>query len=131
MNIDRTLSRLTPHVLSILRIIAALLLLQHGLAKIVGFPPGGRMPSVGTLSWFAGWIELVLGTLLLLGAWTRCMAFVLSGEMAFAYFISHAPRGFYPILNGGELAVLYCFVFFFIFFAGGGPWSVDALRGKS
>ena len=80
--------------------------------------------------WFAGAIELVGGALLTVGLFTRCAAIVMSGEMAFAYFLSHAPHGFFPILNRGDSAILYCFVFFYIAFAGAGPWSLDALLRK-
>ena len=109
----------------------ALLLLQHGLGKLFGFPLSNNMPAPFALTWFAGVIEIVFGVLLLLGAWTRFAAFILCGELAFAYFIAHAPRGFYPIGNAGEAAVLFCFIFLYLASAGGGPWSVDAARGKA
>jgi putative oxidoreductase len=83
------------------------------------------------LIWFAGAIELVGGILLLVGLFTRAAAFILSGEMAFAYFIGHSPKGFYPLTNGGEAAVLFCFVFLYIAAAGAGPWSIDAQRGRA
>jgi putative oxidoreductase len=118
----------TPYVLSLLRIVAALLLLQHGMQKLLGFPPGRAGPEFLSLIWFAGLIELVGGALLLLGLFTRPVAFILSGELAFAYFMAHAPRSVFPILNGGELAVLYCWVFFYFAFAGGGPLSLDHLH---
>jgi putative oxidoreductase len=120
----------SPRVLSVLRIAAGLLVLQYGLAKIVGFPEVPHFAEIGifSLTWFAGAIELVFGALVLLGLFTRPVAFILSGEMAFAYFIGHAPDGFFPILNGGNLAVLFCFVFLYVAAAGGGPWSLDALR---
>lgn len=119
----------TPAVLSILRIMAALLILQHGMAKIIGFPHNPRYDGLQwfSLIWFAGFLELVFGSLLAVGLFTRLAAFILAGEMAAAYFISHAPRAFMPIVNTGELAALYCFVFFFLAFAGPGPWSVDAM----
>jgi putative oxidoreductase len=116
-----------PYVLSILRIIVGLLFLQHGMAKIFNFPPQGDMPVFPTPEWFAGRIELAGSTLIVLGLLTRPVAFILSGEMAFAYFMSHRPRSFFPLLNGGEPAVLFCFVFLYLFFAGGGPLSLDAL----
>ena len=122
-----------PRLLSILRIVAALIFLLHGTQKILGFPPmagGGAMPAAFTLSWTAGMLELVLGALLLLGLFTRPAAFIASGEMAFAYFIAHAPRNLYPTLNGGDAAILYCFVFLYIAAAGAGPWSLDALRRR-
>lgn len=121
------ISRLTPYVLSILRIMAALLFMEHGLSKLFGFPSSAMMPPPFTTEWCAGIIECFGGGLLALGLFSRLVAFIMSGEMAFAYFIGHAPRGFYPYLNHGELAVLYCFVFFYIAFAGGGPLSLDAL----
>ena len=119
--------RYRPYVLSILRIMAALLLLQHGLSKFFGWPVPTPMPATFSLIWFAGAIELVGGILLALGLFTRPVAFILSGELAFAYFIGHAPSGFFPQANRGELAALYSFVFLYLAFAGGGPWSLDAL----
>lgn len=116
-----------PQLLSALRIMSALLLLQHGTTKHLGFPPG-PMNDVETFSLggIAGLFELVGGVLLAIGLWSRPVAFVLSGLMAAAYFIGHAGQGFYPLLNGGELAALYCFVFLYLAAAGPGPWSVDA-----
>ena len=122
--------RSAPVVLSILRIMSSLLLLQHGLSKFFGFPMAMRTPPMFSLYWFAGVIELVGGVLLLLGLFTRSAAFVLSGHLAAAYFIGHAPRGFYPLTNGGEAAVLFCFVFLYIACAGGGPLSIDARRRR-
>jgi len=112
-----------PYVLSVLRIVAALLFLQHGLGKLFGFPVAG--PPLTSVIILAGVIETVGGLLLLIGLFTRWAAFIMSGEMAFAYFIVHAPKSFYPAVNGGSGAVLYCFVFLYFVFAGGGPWSVD------
>lgn len=119
-----------PRLLSVMRVAAALLFLQHATAKLFGIPHVAMFDGLRLLSLIgiAGIIELVGSLLLLLGLFTRPAAFVLSGEMAFAYFIAHAPRGVFPILNGGELAVLYCFVFLFIAAAGPGVWSVDARR---
>jgi len=131
MNLGSAVGRYSPYVLSALRIIAALLLLQHGLSKFFGFPMASKPPQMFSLIWFAGALEIVGGVLLLVGLFTRSVAFVLSGLLAFAYFIGHYPRGFYPIANGGEAAVLFCFVFFYLIFAGGGPWSVDSMRGRS
>lgn len=127
---NTTLTRLAPHILSLLRIAAALLLLQHGTTKVLGFP-ATQMSGISLTSMpgIAGIIELVGGALLLIGLFSRPVAFILSGMTAVAYFLVHAPKDFYPILNGGELAALYCFVFFYLTFAGPGPWSVDALRG--
>jgi putative oxidoreductase len=118
----------TPTVLSLLRIMTALLLLQHGMSKILKFPhnPNYDNLQIFSLIWFAGMLELIFGSLVAVGLFTRCAAFVLSGEMAFAYFMGHFPRHFIPILNNGNLAILYCFVFFYIAFAGPGPWSIDA-----
>ncbi|MBX6329783.1 MAG: DoxX family protein [Pseudolabrys sp.] len=123
------LERLSPYVLSIVRIMTALLFFEHGLSKLFGFPAPQPMPAAFTLSWFAGLIELVGGALLTLGMASRLAAFIMSGEMAVGYFISHAPHGFFPILNRGDAAILYCFIFLYIVFAGGGPWSLDAVRG--
>ncbi len=122
-----------PRVLSILRIFAGLELLQHGTGKWLGFPvvPAFANASATSPSGIAGMIELVGGVLFVLGLFTRPVAFILSGLCAAAYFISHAPRAFYPILNGGELAALYCFVFFYFVFAGPGPWSLDAMMKRS
>ncbi len=114
-----------PYVLSLLRVMAALLLLQHGTQKMLGFPPGRAVPEFLTLYWFAGVIELVGGILVALGLFTRPAAFILSGFNAAAYFMAHASRSFFPILNGGELAALYCFVFLYFSFAGGGALSLD------
>ncbi|MCW8087644.1 DoxX family protein [Sabulicella glaciei] len=120
-------TRAQPWLLSALRIMAALLLMQHGMQKILGWPPSGRpMPEFMTQYWFAGILELGGGALLAIGLFTRPVAFVLAGLMAFAYFLGHAPRGFLPILNGGNLAILFCFVFLYLSAAGGGPLSLDA-----
>lgn len=122
-----------PQMRSVLRIMAALLFMAHGTLKHLGFPYSDKPgPEALSLSWTAGWFELVGGALLALGLFTRPVAFVLSGVMAFAYFIAHAPRSFFPVLNAGDAAILYCFVFLYFIFAGPGPWSVDAaLRRKS
>jgi putative oxidoreductase len=124
----------SPFLLSILRIVAAFLFIQVGTAKILAFPaavmPGGGTAALGSQAGVAGLIETVGGTLLLLGLFTRPVAFILSGEMAFAYFIGHAGNGFWPVLNGGTDAVFYCFLFLYMSAAGAGPWSLDAmLRG--
>jgi putative oxidoreductase len=120
---DANLEKWRPYALSILRVAAALLFLQSGLSKFFGYPTGG--PPLAGLHILSAAIETVGGLLLLIGLFTRWTAFVASGEMAFAYFIAHAPRSFYPEVNGGSLAVLYCFVFLCLFLAGGGAWSVD------
>ncbi len=121
-----------PRLLSLLRIMAALLLLQHGTAKLFGFPHVAMFDGLKLFSLLgvAGILELFGGLLLLAGLLTRPVAFILSGEMAVAYFIAHAPKGFLPILNGGELAVLYCFVFLYLAAAGGGPFSLDSRRAS-
>ena len=116
----------TPQLLSVLRIVAAFLFVEHGLQKWLAFPVPRSSPTIlWSLIGVAGLLELFGGLLLFLGLFTRPVAFLLSGLMAFAYFIAHAPRGFWPIVNGGELAALYCFVFLYLAAAGGGPWSVD------
>jgi putative oxidoreductase len=115
-----------PRVLSVVRIMAALLFLEHGTTKLLGFP-AGTQPAMFTLSWTQGVIELVGGLLLAIGLFTRPVAFILSGDMAVAYFMAHAPQSFFPIVNRGDAAILYCFIFFYIFFAGPGPWSLDAM----
>ena len=120
----------TPRVLSILRIVAALIFFEHGSQKLLGFPPTDEQPAFLSLSWIAGVLELVGGALLALGLFTRPVAFVLAGEMAVAYWLAHAPRSFFPVENGGDAAILYCFVFLYVAFAGGGPWSVDALWAR-
>ena len=132
MRLDDIRTTWTPRILSVLRIMTALLLLQYGSAKLLGFPVFAYLNNVPRFSliWTAGALEFVGGALLLIGLFTRCAAFVLSGLMAFAYFIYHAPKSFYPLLNGGDLAVLLCFVLLYIALAGGGVWSVDALRQR-
>jgi putative oxidoreductase len=124
----------SPYLLSVLRVMTGLLFLQHPSAKFFKFP---HVPMFDNLQLFsligvAGMIELVGGVLLVLGLFTRPVAFILAGEMAFAYFIGHAPRGPFPLTNGGEPAVLFCFIFLYLSAAGGGYWSIDALRrGRS
>jgi putative oxidoreductase len=120
----------SPRLLSVLRIMSGLLFLQHGTAKYLGLPTVPMFANLQPISpsGIAGMIELVGGVLLVIGLFTRPVAFLCSGLMAAAYFMAHAPRGFYPILNSGELAALYCFVFLYLAAAGAGPWSVDAAR---
>lgn len=117
-----------PRMLSVLRIVTALIFFAHGTEKLLGFPVADRVPDAFTMGWFAGVLELFGGALLILGLFTRLVAFVLSGQMAVAYFIAHLPQSFFPSLNGGDAAILFCFVFLYLVFAGPGPWSVDAMR---
>ena len=120
-----------PHVLSLLRIITGLLYLEHGLFKLFDFPamPNHRAYVLFSLvPGLAGLLETIGGFLVTIGLYTRIAAFILSGEMAFAYFMSHAPRGFFPLRNGGESAILFCFIFLYLAVAGAGVWSVDRLR---
>lgn len=132
MSIQAIAAAWAPRLLSVLRIMSGLLFLQHGTAKYLKIPALPMFAKVDplSLSGVAGMLELAGGVLLILGLFTRCTAFVLSGLMAFAYFIGHAPRGFFPIANAGELAILYSFVFLYIAAAGPGPWSLDAARRK-
>lgn len=121
------LAKWTPRLLSILRIVVALLFMTHGAQKLFGFPaplPGGG-PPLASLFGVSGILEFFGGLLILLGLFTRPVAFILAGEMAVAYFKMHAPGGFWPLLNQGEAAVLYCYVFLYMAVAGGGSWSLD------
>jgi len=131
-NLDDLLSSWSPRLLSIQRIVAAMLFMQHGAQKLFGMPAEHPKDAVDlfSLMGLAGTLELFGGLLLLLGLFTRPVAFLLAGEMAFAYFMAHAPKGFWPILNRGELAALYCFVFLYLAAAGGGVWSIDRLRKR-
>ena len=126
------LERWQGPLLSILRIITALLFIEHGTAKLFAFPAPAPMMSgaVPVLSFmgFAGLLELVGGLFVLIGLATRPVAFILSGEMAVGYFLAHAPRSFYPAVNMGDAAILFCFVFLYLAAAGAGPWSIDASR---
>lgn len=119
-----------PHLLSILRILTAGTFLTHGTMKLLGWPAPFPYPLNG-LTTTAAVLEIIGGLLLIIGLFSRPVAFVLSGLMAFAYFIAHAPQGFFPALNGGEPAILFCFAFLYIAAAGPGPWSVDAVLGKN
>jgi putative oxidoreductase len=129
---DQMFSKFQPIALSLLRFITGLMLFQYGVAKLLKFPAGNPFEKVElfTLIGAAGTLELVLGGLLIIGLWSRIVAFVLSGEMAFAYFIGHFPRGFFPVVNNGTAAILLCFVCLYLSTTGGGPYSVDALMGK-
>ena len=129
MTLNDTCAAWAPRVLSILRIVTALVFLQHPLSKFLSFPMTMNFPATFSMYWFAGVVEIVCAPLLLIGLFTRPAAFILAGEMAFAYFIVHNSRGYYPLTNNGEPAVLFCFIFLYLAFAGGGPWSIDALMG--
>ena len=120
---------LAPHVLSLVRIVAALIFIEHGTQKLLGFPeaPPNGFPAFLSLFWWQGVIQIVGGGLLLIGLFTRIVGFILSGNMAVAYWMVHGPKSLYPALNGGDAAILYCFIFLYIACAGGGPWSVDRL----
>ena len=126
------LSSVAQYLLSLLRLAAAFIYVAHGTQKLFGVPGHAFHAPVftATMMGAAGVIETIGGTLMLLGLFTRPVAFVVSGQMAVAYFTQHAPRGFWPIVNGGELAVLFCFLWLFFCVAGTGPISVDALRGR-
>jgi putative oxidoreductase len=119
-----------PRLLSLLRIVTGLGFLEHGTSKFFHFPPFPMAGPLPPLLMAAGALELVGGALILIGLFTRPVAFLLSGQMAVAYFMFHAPKGFSPIVNGGEGAMLYCFIFLYLAAAGAGPWSADAARGK-
>jgi|SRR5450756_2559237 len=116
--------------LSVLRIMAGLLFLEHGASKFLGFPHVEKVPEALSMSGVGGMLELVGGALITLGLFTRPVAFLLAGEMAVAYFYAHAPRAFFPLLNGGDAAILFCFVFLYLVFAGAGPWSIDAIMKR-
>jgi putative oxidoreductase len=123
---------MAPRMRAVLRIVAALIFLEHGTQKLFGFPapPAAGLPVMFSLYWFAAVLKLVGVMLLAVGLFTRPVAFVLAGEMAFAYWMSHAPRSFFPVLNGGDAAILYCFVFLYFVAAGPGAWAIDIARGK-
>jgi putative oxidoreductase len=126
-----TLSAWAPRILSVLRIVAAAVFMVHGSQKLFGFPPSEHgSPELLSFMGLAGILEFFGGALLLVGLFTRPVAFVLSGMMAVAYFMAHAPKSFFPALNGGDAAILFCFVFLYLVFAGPGPWSLDAARGE-
>jgi putative oxidoreductase len=128
-----SLSRYTPYALAALRIVTALIFIEHGTQKLIGWPgpPPSGLPAVMTLSWIGGVLEAVGGVFILLGLFTRPVAFILSGEMAVAYWMFHAPRNFFPLLNGGDAPILYCFVFLLLVFTGPGAWSLDGTRGNA
>jgi putative oxidoreductase len=121
-----------PQLLSVLRVVAALIFVQAGTVKLfafpIGMPPNGGAATFPSQAWIGGFLEVVGGALLAVGLFTRPVAFVLSGEMAVAYFQFHAPRGFWPAVNGGTAAAIYCFVWLYVSAAGAGPWSLDERR---
>ncbi|HEU0099501.1 MAG TPA: DoxX family protein [Allosphingosinicella sp.] len=122
-----------PRLLSVLRFVSGLVFMEHGTQKLLGFPPiadGMSQPPPLSLFWIGGILEAVGGALLVIGLFSRPVAFLLAGEMAVAYWMFHAPQGPFPALNGGDAAILYCFVFLYIAAAGPGPWSVDARLGS-
>ena len=129
---DRVLAKWQPTALSLFRFITGLLLFQYGVAKILKFPPESQFAKVELMSLYgaAGSLELILGGLLIIGLFTRPVAFILSGEMAFAYFLGHFPKNFFPVINNGTAAILFCFACLYLATAGGGPISVDAMRKK-
>ena len=132
MTMDQMFSKFQPVALSLFRFITGLLLFQFGVAKLLKFPPGTMFEKVELFSLIgaAGTLELVLGGLLMIGLFSRIVAFVLAGEMAFAYFIGHFPKGFYPLLNNGSLAIALCFACLYLATSGPGPISVDAAMGR-
>ncbi|HEY0446447.1 MAG TPA: DoxX family protein [Allosphingosinicella sp.] len=133
MAYEDRVSSWAPRALSVLRIVSGLAFLAHGTQKFLSFPAGERAGSglgLGGLGAYAGLIELVTGTLLVVGLFTRPAAFLASGTMAVAYWYAHAPQDFFPVNNGGDAAILYCFVFLYLFFAGPGPWSIDSARRR-
>lgn len=131
MTLSARLTPWTPQMLSILRIVAGLIFLEHGAQKLLGIPPGQLAgPQVLSLIWWSGVIELVAGALIVLGLMTRPAAFVASGMCAFAYWMVHAPQNPFPVNNQGDAAILFCFLFLYFVFAGPGPWSLDAMLRK-
>jgi putative oxidoreductase len=130
-NLEARLNSNWPIALAVFRVVFGLLFLSHGLSALIGWPAANHAAPVGQWpDYYAGLIELVTGVLITAGLFTREAAFVASGEMAFAYFTVHLPRDFFPINNGGEAAVMYCFAFLLLIFAGGGTYALDARRGR-
>jgi len=126
-----TLEPLAPRALSLLRIVAGVIFFAHGTQKLLGFPAGERASvPFDNMGAYAGLIELVAGALIALGLFTRPAAFLASGTMAVAYWTAHCPQNFFPVNNGGDAAILYCFIFLYLVFAGPGPWSLDAMRSR-
>ena len=130
MNISAALTARAPRALAVLRIVAALLFIEHGTQKLFGFPPRSFPVELMSIYGLAAMLEVVGGALILVGLFTRPVAFVLCGEMAAAYVIGHAPKSVFPVLNGGDAAILFCFVFLYLVFAGAGGWSLDAAMAR-
>jgi putative oxidoreductase len=128
-----SLTAWAPRALSVLRIITGLMVIQHGMSKLIGFPAVAAVAKLNPLSLIgaAGFIELIGGALLIIGFLTQPVAFIISGEMAFAYFMVHAPKSFFPLINGGTLAIIFCFACLYLSTAGAGPWSVDAATRRA
>jgi putative oxidoreductase len=128
-----SLTAWAPRALSVLRIITGLMVIQHGMSKLIGFPAVAAVANLNPLSLIgaAGFIELIGGALLIIGFLTQPVAFIISGEMAFAYFMVHAPKSFFPLINGGTLAIIFCFACLYLSTAGAGPWSVDAATRRA
>ena len=124
------MSRWQSELLGLLRVVTGLLFIEHGTSKLLGFPPSPMQPPLMSLAGIAGVFELVGGALIILGLFTRPVAFVLSGQMAIAYWLVHAKMGPFPLVNHGELAILYCFVFLYLSAAGGGRWSLDGMMAR-
>ena len=129
--LESGLTSLAPWFLALLRVVAALLFMSHGTMKVLGFPASDFQPPLFSIFGIAGIIEIVGGVLLVLGLFTRPVAFILSGMMAVAYFMAHAGQAFVPAQNGGEPAVLFCFIFLYLVFAGPGAVAIDNLRSGS
>lgn len=128
MSTNRMLQPMAPIFLAILRVVTGLLFLEHGTQKILHFPVSDFHPPMFSLLWVGGILEIVGGVLIIIGLFTRPAAFILSGMMAVAYFMMHAPNSFFPALNGGDAAILFCFVFLYLVFAGPGSFSLDGKR---
>jgi putative oxidoreductase len=128
-----TLNRYSPYALAVLRIVTALIFMLHGTQKLFGFPvtPESGLPPAFSLFWVGAILEFIGGLLILAGFFTRPVAFLLAGEMAVAYWMFHAPQSLYPLSNGGDAAILYCFIFLLLVFTGPGAWSIDGARGKT
>jgi putative oxidoreductase len=132
MNFNEVEAAWSPRLLGLLRIVTAILFMEHGAQKLLGFPPSDKgSPELLSLLGVAGILELVGGFFILIGLFTRPVAFVLAGEMAVAYWLVHAPNSIYPALNGGDAAILFCFIFLYLVAAGPGAFSVDGASSRS